>query len=386
MRSRYATVALLLVSTILLGGLVVFDDKARTTAQGFRDYLVEDHVGPLLWLRMTRNILTDISDRGVALWYGLNTNRDIWFYGGIALLGTVMTGLAIRSARKIPEEESQIQALLKDLREQKERAENLVQIKSEFLNHVSHELRTPLAVILGYLECIIDGLYGQIDSKHKEILTVVSKQSTDLKYMIDRLLIFSRLEAGKYLLRIEEFSIAQILGDLKPTHDFLAQQKGIELTWDIPKEIPAVKSDRERFKEVINNLLQNAVKYTEEGSISLRTQYLPAIDSVEVEVSDTGAGIPQAYLMTIFDPFVQVGKVSPQEAKGGIGLGLSIVKKHIEHLRGTISVESEVGKGTTFRVTLPRIYRDQNGRRKSVLLRLLRPTTNPQSKASGSHR
>ncbi|MGH7829892.1 MAG: sensor histidine kinase, partial [Candidatus Binatia bacterium] len=200
MRLRYATVALLLVSTMLLGGLVVFDDQTRSTAEGLRDYLAQDRFNLRLWLQATRNILTDVSDRGVALWYGLNANKDLWFYGGIALLGTVMTGLAIRTARKIPEEESQIQALLKDLREQKERAENLVQLKSEFLNHVSHELRTPLAVILGYLECITDGLYGQIDSKHKEILTVVSKQSNDLKYMIDRLLVFSRLEAGKHSL------------------------------------------------------------------------------------------------------------------------------------------------------------------------------------------
>jgi signal transduction histidine kinase len=306
--------------------------------------------------------------------YGLNSNKDLWFYGGIALLGTVMTGLAIRTARKIPEEESEIQALLKDLREQKERAENLAQIKSEFLNHVSHELRTPLAVILGYLECIIDGLYGQIDSKHKEILTVVSRQSNDLKYMIDRLLIFSRLEAGKYHLKIEEFSIGQILGDLKPTYDFLTQQKGLHVIWDTPEEVPAIKSDRERFKEVINNLLQNALKYTEKGSISLGIRYLPAIDSVEVEVSDTGAGIPQAYLNTIFDPFVQVGKTSPQETKGGIGLGLSIVKKHVEHLKGTITVESEVAKGTTFRVTLPRIYREAQRRKNAVFLKLLRRT------------
>src|SRR5687767_11974898 len=193
----------------------------------------------------------------------LGDNKEFFVYGAIAGFGILMMGLAIGSASS---SRGKTDAQLELLKQEKEKAENLAKLKSEFLNQVSHELRTPLAVIIGYIECITDGLYGEIETKHQEILQIVAKQSSHLKNMIDQILIFSRLDANKQPVRIEEFAVHRILDDLRDTFDFLCRQKGLELSWEISKEVDRLKTDPERFKEIVSNLLQNAIKYTDTGS------------------------------------------------------------------------------------------------------------------------
>ena len=290
----------------------------------------------------------------------LGTNKELVVYGAIAFFGILMMGLAIGSASSNSKNKTAAQLAL--LKQEKEKAENLAKLKSEFLNQVSHELRTPLAVIIGYIECITDGLYGEIESKHHEILQVVAKQSTHLKNMIDQILIFSRLEAGKQPIRIEEIQLTKVINDLKDTFEFLCRQKGIELCWELAKDPLPIRSDATRLKEIISNLLQNAVKYTDRGSITVRSKKLPTQDSVAVEVQDTGMGISEQHLTNIFEPFMQVHKTSTENSRGGIGLGLSIVKKHLAQMGGTISVESELGKGSIFRIILPRKHDKQKSR------------------------
>jgi signal transduction histidine kinase len=282
----------------------------------------------------------------------LSAHKDLIVYGAIASFGILMMGLAIGSASSGSKTNNAEQ--LMRLKEEKEKAENLAKLKAEFLNQVSHELRTPLAVIIGYVECITDGLYGQIDVKHNEILQVVAKQSNHLKNMIDQILIYSRLEAGKQPIRIEELQLTKVVNELRDTFEFLCRQKGIELRWDLPREAIAVRSDATRVKEVVSNLLQNAVKYTDRGSISVGINKARVADSVMIEVQDTGMGISEQHLTSIFEPFMQVHKTSSENSRGGIGLGLSIVKKHLEQIKGTITVESELGKGSIFRIILPR--------------------------------
>jgi signal transduction histidine kinase len=307
----------------------------------------------------------------------LGTNKELVVYGAIAFFGILMMGLAIGSASSNSKNKTAAQLAL--LKQEKEKAENLAKLKSEFLNQVSHELRTPLAVIIGYIECITDGLYGEIESKHHEILQVVAKQSTHLKNMIDQILIYSRLEAGKQPIRIEEIQLAKVINDLKDTFEFLCRQKGIELRWELSRDPLPIRSDATRLKEVISNLLQNAVKYTDRGSITVRSKKLSTTDSVAVEVQDTGMGISEQHLTNIFEPFMQVHKTSTENSRGGIGLGLSIVKKHLEQMSGTISVESEQGKGSIFRIVLPRKH-DKQKSRTSRLIDFVR------RRSSDSHR
>ena len=160
----------------------------------------------------------------------IEKNKELFVYGAIAGFGILMMGLAIGSASS---SRSKTDAQLELLKQEKEKAENLAKLKSEFLNQVSHELRTPLAVIIGYIECITDGLYGEIETKHQEILQVVANQSTHLKNMIDQILIYSRLEAGKQPIRVEDLNLAKVLSDLKDTFEFLCRQKGLDLHWEI---------------------------------------------------------------------------------------------------------------------------------------------------------
>jgi signal transduction histidine kinase len=302
-------------------------------------------------------------------------NKELIVYGGIASFGILMMGLAIGN---VSSSKSKTAEQLELLRQEKEKAENLAKLKSEFLNQVSHELRTPLAVIIGYIECITDGLYGEIETKHHEILQVVAKQSTHLKNMIDQILIYSRLEAGKQPVRIEDLQLTKIVSELRETFEFLCRQKGIDLYWELPRDTLPVRSDAVRLKEVVSNLLQNAVKYTDRGSITVRVASLQSTDCVTVEVKDTGMGISEHHLTSIFEPFMQAHKTSSENSRGGIGLGLSIVKKHLDQLKGTIDVESELGKGSTFRVVLPRNYEKQKSRTSQLLRLLRRNPTHPE--------
>jgi signal transduction histidine kinase len=329
--------------------------------------------------------LSSLINKSVYFLKTTGQSKDLLFYGALALVGIVIMIIAITSAARPHKDPTD--TALEALKHEKEKAENLARLKSEFLNQVSHELRTPLAVIIGYVECLTDGLYGQIDMKHHDILQVVAKQSSHLKNMIDQILIFSRLEADRQPVRVGEFSIHNIIADLKETFEFLCRQKGLTLNWHVPEYLGTMKNDGERVKEVLSNLLQNAVKYTDQGSISVTVQELRSTDSVLLQVADTGIGIPENYLPVIFEPFRQVHKTSTENSRGGIGLGLAIVKKHVEQMRGTITVESELGKGSMFKIILPRAYEKSALRHKKLfrLLNLVRQSDDTQEiKANGA--
>jgi signal transduction histidine kinase len=363
MRSRPAFLISLVILTVLLGAWAYLDPATTDLLPSLGK---PSTAGALKTGRIKgADFSKALSNNPRDLWNNLRDSKDVLFYGVLALFGIVMMGLAIGSASTSTKDKKA--AAIELLRQEKEKAENLAKLKAEFLNQVSHELRTPLAVIIGYLECITDGLYGQVEAKHQEILQVVAKQSSHLKNMIDQILIYSRLEANKQPLRIEEFHVNKIISDLRETFEFLCRQKELELYWELSKNVTTVRTDAERLKEALSNLLQNAIKYTDRGSIHVRVREQSATHSIVLEVADTGMGIPEHYLATIFEPFTQVHKTSSENSRGGIGLGLSIVKKDLEQIKGTISVESELGKGTTFRITIPRIYRENDARHRKLL-------------------
>ena len=360
MSLRTAVITGLFSVTLLVGAFLSVNRTTPNLKDAFRRYQPRDANSH----GKTENVSQSPSGVPHKLRYlagVLVANNELLSYTAVALFGILMMGLAIGSASAKPKEKTD--RLVELLRQEKEKAENLARLKAEFLNQVSHELRTPLAVIIGYIECITDGLYGEIEAKHQEILQIVAQQSGHLKNMIDQILIYSRLEANKQPVRIEDFQLNKIVTDLRDTFDFLCRQKGIELHWEASGEPAFVRTDFDRVKEVLSNLLQNAIKYTGHGTITVRLCRMTATDSIIIEVADTGMGIPEHYLSTIFEPFMQVHKTSSANSKGGIGLGLSIVKKHLEQLNGNITVESELGKGSTFRIVLPRLYDGKSARR-----------------------
>jgi signal transduction histidine kinase len=365
MSFRTATVAGLLMLTMIAGDRFLFHSKPIALAAELPSSQARDDSGRSVRAPTTSDISQTLSNQVFRFAIYLMANKDLLLYGGVAVFSIFMVMLVIGSASSPPKGRND--AMLEALKQEKEKAEHLARLKSEFLNQVSHELRTPLAVIIGYIECMTDGLYGEIETKHHEILQVVAKQSTHLKNMIDQILIYSRLESNKHAIRIEQIPLSKLIGDLAETFDFLCRQKGIELKLRVAEKLPAIESDAERLKEILSNLLQNAVKYTDKGSISMRVEQLSGTDSILFEISDTGIGIPQHHLNTVFEPFIQVHKTSTGTSRGGIGLGLSIVKKHIEQLKGTITLESEVGNGSTFTFVLPRLFEKRQVRKNRLV-------------------
>jgi signal transduction histidine kinase len=352
---RKIVFATLLSLTLIGGGWPLVGNDSATTAEPLSAVAPHQPTDSSQATPKTLDWPSHLSKQIHAYATAIQHNKELQVYAAIAGFGMLMVVLAISNARSTPK--ATATQIMDILRQEKEKAEHLAKLKSEFLNQVSHELRTPLAVILGYLECMTDGLYGEIEAKHREILQTVAKQSSHLKNMIDQILIYSRLESSKQPLRSQEFSVQKLCADLSDTFNFLCKQKGIDINWQVSQDLPALRTDPERLREILSNLLQNALKYTDSGSIRVSVSTRPKSDLFIFEVADTGLGIPEHHLTSIFEPFIQVHKSSSGNSRGGIGLGLSIVKKHVEQLNGTIRVESQVGKGTTFSVTLPQLHR-----------------------------
>ena len=383
MRSRNVFIATILTVTVLFSGLIFLDRWFPDTSELNKSGRTRASRAAPIKNTDPTSLLDALVSNLVYIARIVSADKEIVVYAAMGVIGMLMMAFVVTTLSS--HDKNKTDAMLELLREEKENAEHLAELKSQFLNQVSHELRTPLAVIIGYLECLNDGLYGKIEGKHQEILEVVAKQSGHLKNMIDQILIFSRLEANRVSLRVQEFNPCKTLAELRESFDFLCAQKGLALIWELSPTTPMIKSDPDRFKEIASNLIQNAVKYTDRGSITVRLDTLHSTDSIVLEVTDTGMGIPATAIKTIFEPFIQVHKTSSTNSRGGIGLGLSIVKKHVEQLNGTILVLSDLGKGSTFRVSLPRVYRYKVARYRKWL-RALKLTGNSTPSATTGRR
>ncbi len=235
-----------------------------------------------------------------------------------------------------------------------EALEELNKIKSEFISAVSHELRTPLAVIKQLLTVIFEETAGPLNDKQREILVKARSNTERLKNIIDELLDISRIEGKRLKL---DYSLVNLNDLIKESEEFfrkLAAEKGVDLSYHLPQEKVNIFIDAERIVQVISNLINNAIKFTEEnGKIKVEVRILG--DKVRVGVIDTGIGIAKSDLPKLFGRFVQVSRLAGAEKKG-IGLGLSISKELVERHGGEIWVESELGVGSRFYFTLPLSY------------------------------
>jgi signal transduction histidine kinase len=231
----------------------------------------------------------------------------------------------------------------------------LDRIKAEFVSVASHELKTPLSVIKGYVTLLRQGGYGELSARGQEVLSTIDRQTDHLNRMIRRLLDVSRFEAGGGRLEPSEIDLPVFLAHLEDSFAVLAIQNRIDFRLELGERLPSrLVADADRLNEVIGNLLSNAFKFTpEEGTIRLAARAVDGADErVAIEVADSGPGIPPEALPRVFDKFYQVeGQPSPRQP--GSGLGLAIARQIVEAHGGTLEAESEVGRGTTFRVLLP---------------------------------
>jgi signal transduction histidine kinase len=235
------------------------------------------------------------------------------------------------------------------VRQRTEEVQRLLKERTQFFASVSHEFRTPLAVILGQVNLLRDADYRKRNSPKS--LETIQESSQQLLSLIDDLLAAARAEAVRLDIELEDVRVADVTGGVRRTLEGLARSGDHELTIDLPKDLPAVRADPARLREILLNLVDNSVKYTPPGGLVELTA-VGTNEHVEVSVRDTGPGIPKRLAKKLFEPFVQVPRTKTQRGQSSSGLGLALTKRLVEAQGGEIWFESEAGKGSTFTFTL----------------------------------
>jgi signal transduction histidine kinase len=224
------------------------------------------------------------------------------------------------------------------------------QHKSQFLANMSHELRTPLNAILGYTELLADGVYGDMPDKAMGVLKRLESNGKHLLGLINAVLDLSKIEAGQLVLDLSDYSLQDVVQTVCAAVEALAADKKLALKAEVSPDLPSAHGDERRLTQVLLNLMGNAIKFTDSGEVIVKAS---ATDGVfNVSVRDTGPGISAADQAKLFQEFQQADN-SLTRKKGGTGLGLAISKRIVEMHGGKIWLESQVGQGSTFFVTLP---------------------------------
>lgn len=223
-------------------------------------------------------------------------------------------------------------------------------LKSQFLASMSHELRTPLNSIIGFSKVLLNRLDGDLTERQDAYIRSVHNSSRHLLELINGILDFSRIEAGKFEMRPESVNLHELVDECIESSMPLVRDKRVKLEKDVPVDLPALTIDRTRIKQVLLNLLSNAIKFTASGRVVVHVR--PEPEAVHVAVADTGIGISETDLKRLFEPFQRLDNPRTTQADG-TGLGLAISKKFVELHRGRIWAESRENQGSTFHFTLP---------------------------------
>jgi signal transduction histidine kinase len=224
-------------------------------------------------------------------------------------------------------------------------------LKSEFLSAVSHELRTPLNVVGGFAQLLLEGVPTPLSESQAEDVRLIRAGGHQLLELINDILDMSMIESGELRLSFAATDVEEVIQDVVQIQQPLVRDRGVALTTDPGRDLPLVVCDRRRLTQILTNLVSNAIKFTESGSITVRASYEPRRSSVLIRCIDTGIGIARADLDTIFEEYRQVGSL--KRRKKGTGLGLAIARRIALAHGGALTVESEVGEGSTFTLELP---------------------------------
>lgn len=293
---------------------------------------------------------------GVMQQYGVTASLAVALRRGEAVIGVLIA--SYRGRRGFSERQkrlitgiAQIASLALANARLLEEVERSNRVKEDFVGTMSHELRTPLNIILGYNQLFLEGTFGPLTPEQTDVLERMRKNARELLELINATLDLSRLQSQRVPLDVRELVVPEFLAEMETQARQLNRKPDLRVHWSIAPDLPVLHTDAVKLKMVIDNLLTNALKFTEVGMISVSAA--ARNDGVVFSIADTGPGIPAEELTVIFEPFRQGGTFATRR-QGGVGLGLYIVQQLLNMLGGTITVTSELGKGSTFHVWVPR--------------------------------
>ena len=277
-------------------------------------------------------------------------NRGVFGDQEIELLTAMgrVLGISIENSRLI----SILKNSMNDLTKLTLRLEESDGIKNRLFSVIFHEFRTPITVILSNAELLADGMFGEVNGKQRNSLSTIRASGVRLLFQIENALDIAQLEAGAQAVDSEPFLMRDIQGKMSEALEDVIGRKRFEVHWEIEPEIPPLFTDAGMVAKIFRNLIDNAIKFTENGRVTVRLRFLPERQWMQCEVEDTGIGIPAERFEVIFDAFHQMDS-SHTRLYGGMGLGLRYVKRALELLGGGIKVESTIGKGSVFEFWFP---------------------------------
>ena len=267
---------------------------------------------------------------------------------------TSVVGIAVQNAKLYSDLENTTKALNianENLKIANIKLQELDKLKDEFVSLASHELRAPMTVIKGSLSTILDGYAGETSKEAKEFLTAAYSENDRLIRLVNNLLNISRIESGRLKFLVTNVDMSKLMKDVVTNLQMAAKEKSLRLIIDKLDQLPFVLADEDKVREVLINLIGNAIKFTHQGGITVSAKVEK--DMLITSVADTGNGIAPEDQELLFKKFSQVSRGTYSRQTGGTGLGLYISKKIIEGLHGQIWLTSTVGKGTTFYFSLP---------------------------------
>ena len=281
---------------------------------------------------------------------------------GYGSLDTAVEGIRLGAFDYIdkPFDVNHILSLVKRALERRNAKLKLRQLKSNFLANVSHELRTPLSVVVGFVYLLLNQVLGKLTDEQQKVLEKVYRNSGELLDLIDNVLWMTSLNAGDFLLGKEEVDVGGMIRDAVKAHEKGLGQKQIRFSVELPPDGIQIVSDRSKVERIFKNLLSNAVKFTPKGQITIKAHRSKDEGNIDFEIIDTGIGMQQDQIESLFEPFQQLDTSSQREFSG-LGLGLTVARRLTEFLGGTLRVKSQPGVGTHVLVSLPYLakpYRD----------------------------
>jgi signal transduction histidine kinase len=273
---------------------------------------------------------------------------------GYGSLDTAIEGLRLGAFDYIskPFDVNHILSLVRRGLDRRNAKTRLRQVKSDFLSNVSHELRTPLSVVVGFVYLLLNQVIGKLSEDQQKVLETVYRNSEELLELIDNVLWMTSLNAGDMNATIEKFDTRDVVNETLKRYEKTILEKGLKLNVQLSENDMSIVSDRAKVERVFQNVFNNAVKFTSEGEVSVKAQLATDRQSVQLEVTDTGSGIEQSKIDSIFEPFHQADN-SMQRSYAGLGLGLTVARRMAELIGGKLAVSSQANVGTRVTMSFP---------------------------------